>query len=110
MNVVAKPDRKRCIREGCDVTVPRNRRDNFDTCSHGCDAVQRNMTEARYLCTATGDGKLWADAVAMSDALTTYREGETRAYVAAREAGITNGQWRAIKRGETRPDMEMPPP
>ena len=44
--------------------------------------------------------------VALNDALTMYRCTDSRVYHAAREVGITDDQWRAIKRGHS--DLPRP--
>jgi hypothetical protein len=51
--------------------------------------------------TATGDGELWSAVVGLNAALTTYRLSDTRVYRVARSVGISDEQWRAIKRGDS---------
>jgi hypothetical protein len=38
--------------------------------------------------------------VSINDALTEYYRSDLRLYRTAREAGFTNGEWAAIKRGQ----------
>jgi hypothetical protein len=68
-------------------------------CSFFCSTVAKALDRARRICEATGDYGHWATAVALNDALTTYRESDTRIYQAASEVGITDEQWWAIKYG-----------
>jgi hypothetical protein len=61
--------------------------------------VISELLSAENVCAATGDGQHWAAVVALSDALTAYRESDNRVYRAARDTGLNDEQWHAIKRG-----------
>jgi hypothetical protein len=74
-----------------------------------CELVITELAEAQRMCAATGDGELWSAAVGLNDALTAYRCTDSRVYHAAREVGITDEQWRAIKRGDSA-DSDLPRP
>jgi hypothetical protein len=89
-------ERAACTRQGCTRVVPRNR---VDACSSLCELVIQELAEAERVCAATGDGELWSAVVALNDALPTYRLSDTRVYRVAREVGINDEQWRAIKHG-----------
>jgi hypothetical protein len=75
-----------------------NRR-THDTCSLACGVVAGELERAQRACAAIGDGEHWAAAVALNDALTALRLSDSRVSHAAREVGITNEQWQAIKSG-----------
>jgi hypothetical protein len=62
--------------------------------------VNTELTEAQRLCAELGDGEHWAAAVGLNDAMTTYRDSDNRVYRAARDVGITDEQFRFIKRGD----------
>lgn len=91
--------RIKCAREGCPRIIPRHRLDKWDTCTNTCKEVVGELARAQRVCAATGDGEHWSLAVALNDALTQYRLNETRMYHAARDVGISNDRWDAIKRG-----------
>jgi hypothetical protein len=87
----------RCSRDGCPRVVSPKR--THSTCSLACGAVVDELANAQRVCAATGDGEHWAAAVALSDALTALRVSDRRVYRAARDIGLTDEQWRAIKHG-----------
>lgn len=93
--------RPTCAREGCKTKVPVGSK--YPTCCTLCGLVCVEMENAENVCRVTGDTELWAAAVALNDALTEHRAQFGRVIKAAREAGITDEQWPAIKRGELRP-------
>jgi hypothetical protein len=99
-------ERTSCVREGCNRIVPRHR--VKPACSILCELVITELAEAQRMCAATGDGELWSAAVGLNDALTAYRCTDSRVYHAAREVGITDDQWRAIKRGDSDSDLPRP--
>jgi hypothetical protein len=59
------------------------------------------MGRAQRVCEVTRDTDLWLAAVDLNDALTAYFRSNVRVYNAAREVGITDETWRAIKDGTT---------
>ena len=99
-------ERTSCVREGCNRIVPRHR--VKPACSILCELVMTELAEAQRMCAVTGEGELWSAVVALNDALTTYRCTDSRVYHAAREVGITDDQWRAIKRGDSDSDLPRP--
>jgi hypothetical protein len=66
-----------------------------------CEIVIAEMAEAERVCAVTGDVELWPAVVGLNDALTAYRLSDTRVYRVARSVGISDEQWRAIKRGDS---------
>lgn len=89
---------KRCIRKGCPRFVPK-RKQHHDACSFICSAIAREMEMAQRVCAATGDTELWTATEDLNTAFTAYFRSNRRVYDAAREVGITDQQWRAIKDG-----------
>lgn len=73
---------------------------SLGTCSLVCDQVARLLEETERVCKATGDTWHWANAVALSDALSEFYRSDKRLFRAAMDAGVTKAQWAAIKRGE----------
>lgn len=65
-------------------------------------AVDGKMTEVQRQCEALGgspmSAELWTTAVELNDTLTQVGKLELRMRQAAREAGITDSQWNAIRR------------
>ena len=87
-----------CCREGCD----RGRGRDHPACSYLCAVVAQELERAQRLCEALGgDTEHWLAVVALNDALTAYWTSDKRVYLAAREVGLTDEQWRAIKRGDS---------
>lgn len=100
MTVTDRPQRSKrsaCAREGCKRTVRGDSR--HPTCSFLCSSLVSELEEAERVTIATGDGGLWAAAVALNDAVNEYRACDQRAYYEALESGFTAEQWREIKRG-----------
>jgi hypothetical protein len=86
-----------CAREGCDRIVRSEHR--YDTCSFMCHAVRMELDQAERVCVATGDTEHWLAAVDLNEALIAYRSSDLRMFRAAKDRGVTVGQWQSIKHG-----------
>lgn len=91
--------RTACAREGCRRLIHAGSR--YPTCSFLCSSVRSELEEAERVTLVSGDGKLWAAAVALNDALDQYRDLDNRVFLAALDSGFSGEQWREIKRGTT---------
>jgi hypothetical protein len=92
--------RAMCDREGCSRVMPPGRsRAGHETCSAACQIMHNTMNQAHRITTATGNGQVWADAVALNDAFSTYVQTESMTYKSARNLGISNEEWRELQCG-----------
>lgn len=64
-----------------------------------CSVVHYELERAQRLCEATKDTEHWLAAVALNDALTEFYRSDRRIYEAAREVGVSDQQWHALKHG-----------
>jgi hypothetical protein len=93
-----KRSTRRCIREGCIRNL--QPASPHLTCSLLCAVASQQLEQAQRLCQPLGgDTEHWPAVVALNDALSAYYRSDPRIYRAAREVGITDEQWQAIKRG-----------
>lgn len=89
--------RRQCAREGCRRKVHNSSRHH--TCTLLCRLVLEELEGVENICRAVPSPELWADAVALSDALTAYFERASRVYGSALDVGITPEQWQNIRNG-----------
>jgi hypothetical protein len=67
--------------------------------------VGAELERAQRACNAAGDSEHWRAAVAMNEAITAYWSSDRGLYLAAREVGIAEAQWFALK---TAADVRRP--
>ena len=73
-------------------------------CSFICHVLDNELAKTQRVCEVVGQGaistELWLTVVELSDAWTKYRQLHSRLFQVAANAGITDEQWRGIKRGD----------
>lgn len=93
--------RQRCAREGCNKRV-NLRADGgyYQYCRALCRLVAEELTAAQNVCQYLGGhGDLYAAAVVLADALSEFDRLDYQALNAARDAGLTPSEYRAVKNG-----------
>ncbi|CAN5549595.1 hypothetical protein BH11ACT6_BH11ACT6_29850 [soil metagenome] len=90
-----------CIRESCSRLVTKS---GHVYCSFICGAIAKELERAQRICETLGPDapmavELWTEAVAVSDGWSRVSQLDRLLYQAAREAGLTDEAWRAIKEG-----------
>ena len=93
-----------CCRPGCVRNVNPSRRparglENYPGCTYLCGKIAQILDQARRVSAATGDEAHWNAAEALNEALSAYLDSDARLFFAAKDVGITVGQWRVIKDG-----------
>jgi hypothetical protein len=90
-----------CLRESCPRGVLLNSGEVY--CGALCRYVDRELSNAQRVCGAVGPGavttELWLAAVSLSSALGEYQRLERKLSTAAREVGIDEAAWQAIRHG-----------